>query len=198
MTAVFDHAFVGWDELESGTARLLDPLSRKLQSFVRRNLFWEIRLEEAAFCRFAEATRDSPEIKELVEVILIGPPWDAVAPNKQTLFDFFRAATSLTSLYIEDASVIQQTILSAKFALVCFPALESLRLVGEIPCHSDNSLRHQFRNLPLFPKLDSLELLSVGSVERRERLDVGESGEEESIRQVYEHFNGGALCSCIQ
>ena len=171
--------------------RLVDPLSRKLQSFVRRNLFREIHLEEAALYRFAETTRNSPEITQLVEFVQIIKSEDPPPRcDKQLLFDFFRSASSLRTLRFGNAGAIQQAILSARFALVCFPSLQELQLSGEIPFDSENSLCRQFRNLPLFRKLNKLDLLDVGSEEPGQPLDESEWREDESVRQVVEHLNG--------
>ena len=191
MTAVFDQAHVDLEEIDDGTARLLDPLSRKLQGFVRRNLFRMIKFEPAALYRFAEATRNSPEITQLVELVQIimskAPPPRC---DKQLLFDFFRSASSLRTLGLGNAGAIQQAILSARFALVCFPSLQNLQLSGEIPFDSENSLCRQFRNLPLFRKLKNLDL-EVGSEEPGQPLDESEWREDELVRQVVEHLNGG-------
>lgn len=107
------------------------------------------RTRHPAFFDFWTATRESPTLVGLVEDIDIAAYFDeddAFTEERNSLFDFLKSATNLKSLTVSGDTA---PILSARFAISCFPRLESL----DIDCRQD---RYELRYLPFLPMLKSV------------------------------------------
>ena len=170
-----------FDEIWSEEPQVTHPVSSALKPYFQRNLYRSIKLD---YTHFLLLCADSLHLASLVKNLKItgsrSAPQDYEIGNEDTIYIFFKSATSLR--FLDTSSAVPRLpyrILSPKFAIGCFPSLESLAVsISSLPLFSSPT-----RRLSLFDKL-----LHV-AVEITDAPTDIESGELEYFGSIRPRFN---------
>ena len=138
---------------------LARPPSRSLVSLVRRNLYHSLKLDLETLRKLIDCIGSSLELASYTKhLIITHKPMDGRKAAKMGgLLDFFKSATALKSLEIDDDNLLSTALFSPRLVIHSYPALESL-IIANHQFDDDTSLVQRFRYLALIPRLRSLEM----------------------------------------
>ena len=141
-----------------GSQPSLEPLSKTLVPFVRRNLYRNVKINVSSFLEFC-STADRHSLHSgicgIVMRISYGscePDW---RPHEDRLLHFFRSTTQLAHIDFQALSHLPLLLLSLTFASVCLPNLQSLFVTVHQP-----DLVAAFRFRRLYSQLEMLTVIS--------------------------------------
>ena len=138
------------------TSDVTATLARAIRPFTRANRYRKLDITYSKFIKLCELIQGSLEIAGLVVELRLSDCYRYRVREEIPLFDFFRSATSLKILEIENSTDFPARLLSAKFIFACYSSLTHLKFLSY--SNSAATLSYQFRNLCFIPRLEYLSI----------------------------------------